>query len=255
MSVSDACARFFEMNKRMSEAFRSRFNLEDESPFWDKFDELVAGYARELDDKAVVIDLGGGSSCRFAERIPRARGVQLIAVDISADELAMNHDVDECRVADVSRRLPFDDGQVDLLVSRALLEHVDGVPRAVAEMGRVLRQGGTALHFVPCRYSLFGLAARLLPFEPLKRLLHFVRPETRGVVEFEVHYDSGVPATMRKLFLASGFEEVEISVCWSQSGYFLPIFPLYVPVAIYQWLARALRVESLGAYMIVRATR
>jgi hypothetical protein len=60
---------------------------------------------------------------------------------------------------------------------------------------------------------------------------------------------------MRKLFLASGFEEVEISVCWSQSGYFLPIFPLYVPVAIYQWLARALRVESLGAYMIIRATR
>lgn len=255
MSVTTASARFFEINKAMATTFRSRFNLEDESPFWDRFDDRVADYSRKLPDKATVVDLGGGRSCRYADRIPRNRGVRIIAVDISADELAANRDVDECRTADVSRRLPFNDGEVDLLVSRALLEHVDGVPRAVGEMGRVLRQGGTALHFVPCRNSLFGIAARLLPFGPLKRLLHFVRPETKGVVEFDIHYDSCVPATMRKLFLVSGFEDVEISVCWSQSGYFLPIFPLYLPVAAYQWLAKALRLESLAAYMIVRATR
>ena len=70
-----------------------------------------------------------------------------------------------------------------------------------------------------------------------------------------MHYDSCVPSTMRKLFLTAGFNDVEIEVCWSQSGYFLPILPLYLPVAAYQWLVRALRLESLGAYMIVRATR
>ena len=255
MSVGAVCGRFFEINKVTSKAFRSRLNLESEDPFWKKFDELVADFSRDLPDKAIVVDLGGGRSCRYANRIPRDRGVRIVAVDISADELAANQDVDDCRVADVSLRLPFSDGEVDLLVSRALLEHVNGVPQAVSEMGRVLRQGGTALHFVPCRNSLFGLAARLLPFGSLKRLLHFIRPETRGVVEFDVHYDSCVPGTMRKLFLASGFEDVEVNVCWSQSGYFLPIFPLYLPVAVYQWLAKALRLEPLAAYMIVRATR
>jgi ubiquinone/menaquinone biosynthesis C-methylase UbiE len=255
MSIGTVCGRFFEINKEASKSFRTRLNLESEVPFWDRFDDLVADYARSLGDKATVADLGGGRSCRYAHRIPRDRGVRIVAVDISDDELSANQDVDECRVADVSHRLPFQDGEVDLLVSRALLEHVDGVPHAVNEMGRVLRPGGTALHFIPCRNSLFGLAARLLPFGPLKRLLHFVRPETRGVVEFDIHYDSCVPGIMRKLFLASGFSEVEVSICWSQSGYFLPIFPLYLPVAAYQWMAKTLRLESLAAYMIVRATR
>jgi SAM-dependent methyltransferase len=255
MNVSVLSEQFFELNKSASTAVRTKLNLESEDPFWARFDDLVADFSRDLPDRAVVADLGGGKSCRYASRIPRDRGVRIVAVDISAAELADNHDVDECRVADVSRRLPFDDGEVDLLVSRALLEHVDGVPRAVREMARALRDGGTALHFVPCRNSLFGLAARLLPFGPLKRLLHFVRPETRGVVEFDVHYDSCAPGPMRRLFLDAGFKDVEIIVCWSQSGYFLPVFPLYLPVAAYQWLARALRLEPLAAYMIVRATR
>jgi SAM-dependent methyltransferase len=246
---------FFELNKTASKAVRTRLNLESEDPFWERFDDLVGACAQRLPDKGMVVDLGGGRACTFVDRVPRERGVLIVAVDISPEELAANQDADETRVADVSQRLPFEDGSVDLLVSRALLEHVDGVPRAVREMGRVMREGGTALHFVPCRNSLFGLAARLMPFGPLKALTHFVRPETRGVVEFDVHYDCCTPARMRELFTAAGFAQVEISVCWSQSGYFLPVFPAYLPVAAYQWLVRALRLESLAAYMIVRATR
>lgn len=253
--MSTVFNRFFALNTRASTALRTRLNLEDESAFWYGFHDLVEACANNLPDKAAVVDLGGGRSCAYVDRIPRDRGIRIIAVDISAEELAANKDVDECRVADVSKLLPFDDGKVDLLVSNTLLEHVDGVPQAVSEMGRILRPGGTALHYVPCRNSLFGLAARTLPFEPLKRLLHFVQPKTRGVVEFDIHYDSCVPGTMRRLFLAAGFADVEISVCWSQSGYFLPVLPLYLPVAAYQWLVRALRLESLAAYMIVRATR
>jgi SAM-dependent methyltransferase len=247
--------KFFETNKSVSLAVRQRLNLESEDPFWERFDDLVGEHAQRLPDKGVVVDLGGGRNCTFADRVPRERGVQIVAVDICPDELAANTDADETRVADVADRLPFDDASVDLLVSRALLEHVDGVPRAVAEMGRVTRDGGVVLHFVPCRNSLFGLAARLLPFGPLKALTHFVRPETRGVVEFDVHYDCCTPTRMRELLVAAGFRKVEISVCWSQSGYFLPVFPAYVPVAAYQWLVRALRLESLAAYMIVRAVR
>ncbi len=247
--------RFFERNKVVSKLFREKLNLESEDPFWERFDEMVGAYSQRLPDVSTVVDLGGGRSCSFAAKVPRDRGVRIVAVDISPEELAANRDADECRVADVSRQLPFADGTVDLLVSRALLEHVDGVPHAVHEMGRVMREGGTALHFVPCRFSLFGLAARLLPFGPLKVLLHFIRPETRGVVEFDVRYDSCVPHTMQSLFRAAGFQDVEVVVCWSQSGYFLPIFPLYLVVAAYQWLVRRLRIESLAAYMIVRATR
>jgi ubiquinone/menaquinone biosynthesis C-methylase UbiE len=62
------------------------------------------------------------------------------------------------------------DASSDLILSRALLEHVDDVPAAIREMARVLLPGGTALHFMPCRYSIFGIGARLLPFDLLLRL-------------------------------------------------------------------------------------
>lgn len=246
---------FFEKNKTVSKLVREKLRLESEDPFWQKFDDLVGQYSQRLPDNSTVADLGGGRSCRYSALVPRDRGVRIVAVDISPEELAENRDVDECRVADVSQRLPFNDGEIRLLVSRALLEHVKGVPAAVREMSRVLERGGTALHFVPCRYSIFGLPARLLPFGPLKRIVHFVHPETRGVVEFELHHDHCVPRAMRRLFRDAGFNDVEISVCWSQSGYFLPIFPLYLVVAAYQALARRIRLETLAAYMIVRATR
>lgn len=256
VSAADGLIRsFLEKNKRASKRLRNRLNLENEDPFWDRFDRLVGEYAQHLPAESTVVDLGGGRSCRFAGEVPRDREVRIVAVDISAHELHQNTDVDGRLVGDVSGRLPFGDKSIELLVSRALLEHVTGVRDAVGEMSRVLAPGGTALHFVPCRNSLFGLPARILPFEPLKRIVHYVRPETRGTVEFDVHYENCVPGTMRELFIDAGFSDVEVSVCWSQSGYFLPIFPLYVMVAAYQSVVRRLRLESLAAYMIVRATR
>ena len=87
---------------------------------------------------ATVLDLGAGRRSAYAGYIEPGSGVRLVAVDISPEELAANTDVSETRVADVSKDLPFDDGSVDLVLSRALLEHVDGVPQAVRNMRRVL---------------------------------------------------------------------------------------------------------------------
>jgi SAM-dependent methyltransferase len=144
---------------------------------------------------------------------------------------------------------------VDLLLSRALLEHVDGVPAAARHMARVLRPEGVALHLVPGRNSLFGLAARLLPFGPLLRLLHLVRPETRGQVEFDVHYDHCHPAALERVFREAGFREVDIQLCWAQPGYFEEVYPLFVLHAAYEWVVRHLGVRRLAAYMVVRARR
>lgn len=86
--------------------------------------------------------------------------VRLVAVNISPEELEMNAEVADTCMADVATGLPLPDASVDLILSRALLEHVDGVPAAARHMARALRRGGVALHMVPCRYSLFGLTAQ-----------------------------------------------------------------------------------------------
>jgi hypothetical protein len=72
-----------------------------------------------------------------------------------------------------------------VVLSRALLEHVADVPAMIGHMAWVFKPGGVAPNLVPCRYSLFGIAARLLlPLRPLLRLLHVVMPWTRGQVSF-----------------------------------------------------------------------
>jgi SAM-dependent methyltransferase len=182
-------AGFFAGNARFARALERRLGLESDQAFYDQFERATETAVRELGDRATVVDVGGGRSCAFAAVIPRDRGIRIVAVDISPEELARNSDVDETRVADVAQGLPFGVGEVDLVVTRTLLEHVNGVAPAVRHIGRILKPNGTTLHLIPGRYSLFGLAARLLPFGPLKWLLHAVRPETRGQVEFPVYYD------------------------------------------------------------------
>jgi SAM-dependent methyltransferase len=179
----------------------------------------------------------------------------VVAVDISPDELALNTDVSETCVADVSADLPFTPGSVDLILSRALLEHVHGVPSAAEHMAQVLKPGGVALHLVPCRFSLFGLAAKALPFGPLLWLTHLVMPETRGHVEFPVVYDHCWPPALERAFRSAGFRDVHCEVTWACPGYFEAVFPLFVFHAIWEWTIRTLRARSLAAYTVVYAVR
>jgi SAM-dependent methyltransferase len=53
--------------------------------------------------------------------------------------------------------LPFDDGEFGLVLATDVIEHVEDDVRAVGEIRRVLRPGGTAIFTVPAFRSLWGL--------------------------------------------------------------------------------------------------
>ena len=108
---------------------------------------------------------------------------------------------------------------------------------------------------VPCRYSLFGMAARVLPFGPLLRLTHLVMPNTRGQVEFPVVYDRCWPQALENAFKTAGFHEVQCELTWACPGYFEAVFPLFVLHAVWEWTIRKLGIRSLAAYTVVCATR
>jgi SAM-dependent methyltransferase len=249
-----AVRRLFDLNTTLSSALERRLAIESEAPLRRSFHEQVGASLAALPDGALFIDLGGGRRCQYAGTVPRDR-VRLVAVDISADELAHNDDVDEKLVADVSKGLPFEDGQVDLLVSQVLFEHIDGVPAAVSHISRVMKPGGRTIHYMPSRNALFALTARLLPFELLLRLLHFARPDTVGTVEFDVHYDHTEPAAIERLFTEAGFRNVKVQWTASQADYFKPVTPVYILVAAYQKLVEALCLRRLAAYLVVYAER
>ena len=241
------------VNVRWARATGRRLRLPDENSLWGLFDDEAEKLIRHLPDGAVVLDLGGGRSCRYASAVNPPGRIDLIAVDISPEELSHNKDVTSTCVADVASGLPMPDGSVDLILSRALLEHVEDVSQAIKHMGRVLKPGGTALHFVPCRYSIFGTAGRLLPWGPLLWVTRKLSPWS--VVGFPVRYDHCYPQALERDFSAAGFSGFQIQYTWSCGGYFMAIFPLFLLHALYEQAVRRLRIRLLAAYMIVRAVR
>jgi SAM-dependent methyltransferase len=247
-----------DANRRLAKATQQRFQLPGEGLIWRSFQAGAAELIRATPDGAVVLDLGGGRTCIYADEVEPPGRVRIIAVDISAEELALNTDVAETLVADVAERLPVPDASVDLIMSRALLEHVNGVPAAIREMARVLRPGGVAFHLVPCRYSLFGIGARLLPFGPLLRLTYMFAPWFRSEnfgFGFPVHYDHCFPEALEREFRNAGFSDVQTQVSWCCESFFGGIYPLYLLHALYEFIVRRLGIRRLAAYTIVKATR
>ena len=243
--------QFIDANRRLS----ARLDRREDAALYERYDDDVADALRLLPPGALVVDVGAGRTCSFANRIPATADLRIIAVDVSADELAANKTADETRVADVSRHIPFGDSEVDLVVSRTVLEHVSDVEGAAREMARVLRPGSRTLHLLPCRYALFAVIARVLPFDLAKRILHTVVPESRGIVEFDVYYDRGHPRALERAFSAAGFSDVQVEHTWDQAGYFHAFFPAFLLVLLYQRLAALCRLRVLASYAIVRATR
>lgn len=254
-AVTGAARRAFAANTRWSRQFEERAGVESDQPLWREFELRVAQALTEVPDGGAVVDLGGGRTCAFESAIPRERGVRLVAVDVSPDELAHNESADETHVADVATGLPFSAGEVDLLVSRVVLEHVDGVPAAIGHMHRALKPGGRTIHFAPCRYATFAIAARILPFKPLLGLLHLAIPGSVGVVEFDVHYDSTDPVALEQAFRDAGFRDVTVTWTAAQADYYKAFLPAYVAVALYQSLVSRLKLRRLAAYVVVDARR
>jgi SAM-dependent methyltransferase len=246
---------FTGVNTRLSRAAQRRMRLPTDKTLWAFFDSETDHAIRALPDGAVVLDLGGGRRFIYGGSIKPPGRLDVVAVDISPEELAANTQASRTITADVAADLPLPDSSADLILSRALLEHVHGVPTAIANMAKVLKPGGVALHMVPCRYSLFGMAGRLLPFGPLLKLTHLVMPHTRGQVEFPVVYDHCWPQALERAFRDAGFAQVRCDITWACPGYFEAVFPLFLLHAVWEWTARSLKIRRMAAYAVIRAVR
>jgi SAM-dependent methyltransferase len=88
-----------------------------------------------------VLDAGCGTG-EFAERLRSELGADVRAVDLSARMVALTRQRGvEAQVADV-QRLPFADGEFDVVVANWVLYHVEDLELGVTELARVLRPGG-----------------------------------------------------------------------------------------------------------------
>jgi SAM-dependent methyltransferase len=120
-----------------------------------KFDRLPIGA------DTLFLDVGSGFG-RHAYEAAR-RGARVVALDYAADEVTVTRatfaamaqagEIDSDRLAGVIRGdatcLPFGDSSFNCIVTSEVLEHIDDDVRALGELFRVLRPGGTLVATVP----------------------------------------------------------------------------------------------------------
>lgn len=134
----------------------------------DSLSHLVAPLIRGSSGIETLLDLGcskGGLTAAFAELLDCA---VVHGVDIDADRRAAaesrgvtTHDVDLDH-----EPLPFEDGEVDLVLCFGVLEHLEFYDHLLEESRRVLRDGGAALFSVPNLGSWVNRIALLFGNQP-----------------------------------------------------------------------------------------
>lgn len=241
--------RFLALNRRCADHLEARLpHAVDLHALWTaRVSDLLNARPGQ-----VVVDAGGGKASSFAAN-RRSPGTRIIAVDISEEEMRSNTDVDEKRVANIVQNLPFENGEVDLLVSRSTVEHLHDVEGFMRNCRRVMKDGGYIVHDLPCKNAPFALANRVLPPRVTKALLRLFMPWSEGILGFPAYYDRCSPAAMMRLVEDCGFEVEEVMVSWYQARYFDFLFPLFVLNVCYELTVRALGMRELCACFVVVA--
>lgn len=153
------------------------------------FADLIRKAKIPLDAEVVDVGTGTGANLRLLRQMGFT-GVTGIDPSEEAARWCAEKGLGTVRTGDLCA-LPLPDASVDLVLATDVIEHVAEDGRAVAEIRRVLRPGGTALITVPAFPSLWGLQDvkshhfRRYRMAPLVRLL-----ESAGlVIEQRFHFN------------------------------------------------------------------
>jgi SAM-dependent methyltransferase len=151
-SCGEVYAAGGDLRERLEAHASARYALE---PYIFSFARFPEGRGRD------VLEIGvgmGADHLEWAKAEPSSlTGIDLTArgVEFTRARLAMAGRASDLRVAD-AEALPFPDASFDLVYSWGVLHHSPDTPRAIREVHRVLRPGGTARVMIYHTYSLVG---------------------------------------------------------------------------------------------------
>jgi SAM-dependent methyltransferase len=199
----------------------------------------------------LVLDIGAGFMSPFARSRHQAF---VIGIDIAAEQIARNRDVDAGLVA-TAYRLPVRTGVVDVVVTRTLIEHLSDTDAFMHEVARVLRPGGTAIHLFPGKFAPFAILNRILPEGVKRRLLLLAFPTSDGLLGFPAFYHRCTEPSMRQLLRDLGFDVVDSRRYYYQSLYYKTLIPLYLISLVYDLIVWRLDIKALASQVLIVAKR
>jgi SAM-dependent methyltransferase len=236
MSPEDDSRQLAEIERSASEARDTKIELVDvdrylnpaaDTPFPLEYAFHLIGNV----EGKTVLDLGCGSG----ESIPalQARGARVVGVDLSPDliQLAKERvDAYGISMASLQAGSAYETGvptaSVDVVFCMSLLHHLE-IPRAMAEIRRVLRPRGFAVVKEPIRFlRLYDRLRKMFPAH--EHSSDYEHPLTRA--EFSVLEKDFVPSHTR-FFRLPFVPLIRKRYAWRASGFLLRAFPALSPFA------------------------
>jgi ubiquinone/menaquinone biosynthesis C-methylase UbiE len=245
---------FFDLNRRGCDWIERRLPTGLTRSFNRLYEKTVLERIPERAD-FTVLDVGGGRTCHFARTPAGRRPAQIIATDISFEELAHNRDADHRVVCDATADFPLRDGSADIVTVRSVLEHLRDVSRFVEEAYRVLKPGGWFVGLCPGKFAPFSIANQILPPAVARAVLYSVHPSFREDCGFRAYYDKTYPSAMRTLLERAGFRTTEIHRRYYQSIYFNFLLPLYLASLAYDALMWRAGLKNAASQLLIVAQK
>jgi SAM-dependent methyltransferase len=143
----------------------------------------------------------------------------------------------------------------DLIISKAVLEHVRDNDAGVKQMYKGLRTGGYAIHYLPSKYHPYSLALRLSGPKLQRRLIKILRPWAENETGYPAFFNKCSPKEMRKLFKSHGFGSVKIIPFFRANDYFRFFLPFYIAVTLWENICAKLKWETFCSGFIVIARK
>ncbi len=139
---------------------------------------MLAGVLQGLARPAVVVDLGCGDGSALALAARQLTAHRFAGIDWSVGRLlhARGLGLTVLRAGVDAAGLPLADGVVDVVIMSELIEHLVDPDRAMAEVRRVLRPGGSLLLSTPNLAAWYNRGLLAFGFQPV-----FSEVSLRGV--------------------------------------------------------------------------
>jgi ubiquinone/menaquinone biosynthesis C-methylase UbiE len=178
--------------------FMGRFSVELARPFAD-FAGVEAGLT--------ALDVGCGTGVLTKELADRLGAENVAAADPSPLVSACAERVPGADVRTAAaENLPWEDGSFDLALAQLVIVFLDDRPRAVSEMRRVVRRGGTVS---TCFWDVDEGMTLLRTFWDAA---HAVDPARRGET-------TATPTELTNLWQEGGLREIETATLEVEAGY------------------------------------
>jgi SAM-dependent methyltransferase len=127
----------------------------------ERFNHEYPGRTTEQRGRTLEIGAGLGAHLQYEDVARQEYHASDLRPEL-VEALRERHPDVHATVADCQARLPFDDGYFDRVLAIHVLEHLPDLPRAVAEIARVLSPNGSFATVIPCEGGLaYWLARRI----------------------------------------------------------------------------------------------